>query len=203
MKQSVNLYLPEFRKKPEWLDALRMVQLAGVVLLLLAVGSGWEYFQLGRTREALAEAEARRVAAVNATAELRASFGVQAPDQSVLDQNQQLEDALKEKRAILEFMSGKDMGNTRGFSAYLADLARYHVQGLSLKTISLSQNGQSVALTGDVVRAELVPIYLQNLNRGASFRGLSFHALQIAETAQPAAGDDTAPVFAFTVSTTR
>jgi len=203
MKQSVNLYLPEFRKKQEWLSALRMVQLTGLVLLLLAAGAGWEYWQLGQRAADLRAAEASRAAAVIATADLRASFGSQAPDQSVLAQIQQLEGALQEKRAILEFMSGKDLGNTSGFSSYLADLARYHVPGLRLRTISLSQNGKFVSLGGDVAKAELVPIYLQNLNRGASFRGLSFHALQISETAMPAATDDVQPVFGFTVSTTR
>ena len=91
MKQSVNLYLPEFRKKQEWLSALRMVQLTGLVLLLLAAGAGWEYWQLGQRAADLRAAEASRAAAVIATADLRASFGSQAPDQSVLAQIQQLE----------------------------------------------------------------------------------------------------------------
>jgi hypothetical protein len=203
MKQSVNLYLPEFRRKQEWLDALRMVQATGVLLLLVALGYGWETWQLANANADLVQAEARRNAAVAATAELRASFGVQAPDQSVLDQNQQLEDALKEKRAILEFMRGNDLGNTGGFSEFLADLARYHVQGLSLKEISISRDGKSVTLSGEVARAELVPIYLQNLNRGAAFRGLEFAALQIKEAAAPAAGSAQQSLFAFTVSTAR
>lgn len=201
MKQSVNLYLPEFRKKPEWLNAARMLQATGVVLLLLAVNAGWEYFQLFRLEREWLAAEALRVEAVNSTAQLRASFGTQAPDQAVVEQNQQLEAALKEKNAILAFMSDNDLGNTAGFSSYLADLARYHVQGLSLKSINLSQNGGSVALSGEVARAELVPIYLQNLSQGASFRGLSFHALQIAELAPADNAAASAPVFQFTVST--
>lgn len=201
MKQSVNLYLPEFRRKPDWLDATRMLQAMGLVVLLLALTAGWEFWQLFRLDREWQAAETLRVEAVSATATLSASFGTQAPDQSVVEQNVRLEAALKEKNAILGFMDGNDLGNTAGFSSYLADLARYHVQGLSLKTISLSQNGRSVALTGEVEQAELVPLYLQNLSKGASFRGLSFHALQISELEPADAAAGTVPVFQFTVST--
>lgn len=206
MRQSVNLYLPEFRKKPEWLNASRMAQVTGLVLLLLVMSVGWEFWLLFRLERDWDAAEAERAAVMAATTELRSSFGTQAPDQSVVEQNARLEAALKEKNAILGFMDGNDLGNTAGFSSYLADLARYHVQGLSLTSITLSQNGRTVALAGEVEQAELVPLYLQNLSQGASFRGLSFHALNIAE--QEPAGllegtgqAGTVPIFQFTVST--
>jgi hypothetical protein len=200
MKQAVNLYLPEFRKKRDWLDALRMVQAMGALLLLLAAWAGLESWQLSRAEQVWTEAEARRVAAENLTTQLRASFGSQSPDQTIVEQNRQLEDALKEKRAMLAFMDGKDMGNTAGFSSFMADLARYHVQGLSLNSISLSRNGKSLTLEGEVAKAELVPIYLQSLSRGNSFRGLSFNDLAISELGAPATAGSQ-PVFAFKVST--
>lgn len=206
MSQSVNLYLPEFRKKQESLSALRMVQATGVVTVLLVLATLWQFWTVTRAESAWEAAEAQRVAAVEATAALQASFGAQAPDMSVVDQNIKLEEALKEKRAILEFMSGRRLGNTSGFSSYLVDLARHHVAGLSLQNIVLSDTGQSVTLSGEVARAELVPIYLQNLNNGASFRGLNFNSLQIAEMRVPAlvglgAAAQAQPVFGFTVAT--
>jgi hypothetical protein len=202
MKQAVNLYLPEFRKKREWLDALRMVQATGALLLLLAAWVGLESWQLSRDEQVWTEAEAHRVAAENLTAQLRASFGTQAADENLVVQNEQLQSDLKEKRAILTFMEGKDLGQTTGFSDFMADLARYHVQGLSLKSINLSQNGKSVTLDGEVMQAELVPMYLQSLNRGTSFRGLSFHDLVISELALPAESAQQ-PAFSFKVSTTQ
>ena len=114
MKQAVNLYLPEFRKQPDWLDAARMLQAVGLVLLLLALGAGWEFWQLSRLEREWQAAEALRVEAVNTTAQLRASFGTQAPDQSVVEQNARLEATLKEKNAILGFMDGNELGNTAG-----------------------------------------------------------------------------------------
>lgn len=201
MKQSVNLYLPEFRKKQEWLDALRMAQMTGLLLLLLAVGTGWQYWQLERSADELQAAEARRSAAVTATAELRASFGSQTPSQTLLDQNQRLQSELDEKRAILSFMRGRQLGNTSGFSPFLADLARYHIQGLSLQDIHLTRDGRSVSLSGEVLRAELVPLYLQALNRSEAFRGMNFEVLQISGVAGPGSGDVKQQVFDFTVST--
>ena len=201
MTQSVNLYLPEFRKKQEWLDAFRMVQVAGLLLLLLAVGAGWQHWQLANSQSELQAAETRRVAAVTATADLRASFGSQTPSQTLLDQNQRLQAELDEKRAILSFMRGRQLGNTAGFSPFMADLARYHVQGLSLRAIQLTRDGRSVALSGEVLRAELVPLYLQALNRSDAFRGMNFAGLQISSVAGPASGDATQQVLDFTVST--
>lgn len=205
MRQTVNLYLPEFRKKPDLMTAERIAQVIGLVLLLMVMGAGWESWVLFRLEQDWDAAEGQRTAAMAATAQLRSSFGTQAPDQSVIEQNVRLEAALKEKNAILGFMDGNDLGNTAGFSSYLADLARYHVQGLSLKSITLSENGRTVALAGEVEQAELVPLYLQNLSQGASFRGLSFHALQIAELEpaglQEAQQQAAVPIFQFTVST--
>lgn len=181
MKQSVNLYLPEFRKKKDWLTAVHMVQVCGLAMLLMLLVAGWEYWNVQKLNQELQEVEQQRVAAVEATNSLRTSFGSQSPDQDIVEQNRRLEETVNEKQAILEFLRGRDLGNTGGFSEYLADLARYHTEGMSLDAISLTSNGESVSLRGSVLRAELVPIYLQNLSQGESFRGMSFHTLDIAE----------------------
>jgi hypothetical protein len=201
VRQSVNLYLPEFRKQQDWLDAARMLQLAGLLLLGVALGLVWQVWQLERSERVLAAAEAQRAAAVAATGALRASFGPQTPSEELLEQSRQLESVLQERRVVLDFMGSGQLGNTRGFSPFLADLARYHVQGLSLKSIRLAEDGRSVVLSGEVLRAELVPMYLQALDRGKSFRGLSFQVLQIADSPVRSADAAGQQVFNFTVST--
>lgn len=200
-RQSVNLYLPEFRRKRDWLTALRMVQATGLLVALVAVTGAWETVRLALAESRFAEVDAQRAAAAAVTEELRRSYGSQLPSDSLTEQNRQLEESLQEKRAIMEFMRSRQPGNTSGFSPYLADLARFHVQGLSLRSIRLSQDGAEVSLSGEVARAELVPMYLQALNRSESFRGLDFQALQIAETPTPATGAEGQQVFDFTVST--
>lgn len=204
MKQSVNLYLPEFRKQKDWLNAARMVQVAGIAVAVLLLVVANEFWQLQQTEQMLAEADQRKAEATAATEALRASYGTQSEDQSVAEENLRLEEGLKSKQAILEFMSGREMGNTQGFSEHLADLARFHAQGLSLRGISLQDGGRSIRLEGDVVRAELVPIYLQNLSKGEMFHGMNFQTLQISETTLPGTGTDATEemkVWQFAVST--
>lgn len=199
MKQHVNLYLPEFRKQQDWLDAVRMLQLFGLGLLLLGVATGYEYFDLFRHNRAYAAVEVQRQTEASATAALRASYGNQSEDPNILAEIAQVEGVLQTKQAILQFMTGRDLGNTAGFSEYLADLARYHTQGLSLSGIKLEDGGGQVTLVGSVLKAELVPIYLQSLSEGASYRGKDFYTVQISEAAQT--GGE-APSWLFAVSTT-
>lgn len=200
MKQSINLYLPEFRKEKDWLDALRMVQVLGVSVLVVALVTGFQYWQSEELNKELAVIDQQLQVAVNETAALRASFGAQSEDPVLLQAIADAEESLQIKQVILKFMTGREMGNSEGFSEYMADLARYHTQGLSLTNINLSKGGTAVTLAGQVLRTELVPLYLQNLSQGQSFDGKEFYTLQIKEELKKDQTDN-ATSWMFAVST--
>ncbi len=181
MLQQVNLYLPEFRKQKHWLDAVRMVQMLALVAAVLVLMTGYGYWRVEQLRGEFAASEGQRQQAVAATADLRARFGVQSEDPALLADIRLLEESLQAKEALLQFLSGRNLGNSGGFSEYLADLSRYHLQGLSLTRIDLVSGGASVRLAGQVLEAELVPLYLQYLSQGHSFAGMNFENLQIRE----------------------
>lgn len=184
--QNVNLYLPEFRRKKHWLDAEKFVLVAGAALLLLLVASGVEYWQLAQLRSELAQKELERQQAVAATAALEAQYGTQTEDPALLADIRELEENLQSKQALLEFLEGRELGNAGGFSEHLAELSRHHVEGLSLNRISLSDGGRVVELGGQVIKADLVPVFVQQLGRGRTYSGMQFEKLDIAD--EPVAG---------------
>lgn len=200
--QNVNLYLPEFRRKKHWLDAEKMVALTGVALVLLIAASAFDYWQLAQKRAELAETERQQQQARAATTALLEQFGVQTQDASLLARIEEMEANLQSKQTLLQFLEGRQLGNARGFSEHLSDLSRYHVQGLSLSSIKLSEGGASLELAGQMLRAELVPLYLQNLSQGSAFIGKDFEMLNIQDGLNgsgPDATIDGRPVWNFEV----
>jgi hypothetical protein len=177
--QNVNLYLPEFRKKKHWLDAEKMALVAGATVALLLVASLVDYLQVVQRRGDLAEKQQQQQQVIAATEALLEQYGVQTEDPALLDSIRELEVDLKSKEALLRFLEGRDPGNADGFSDHLADLARFHVDGLSLNHVALTDGGRSVELAGQVFKAELVPLYLQNLSKGRTYAGKNFALLQI------------------------
>lgn len=177
--QNVNLYLPEFRKKKHWLDAEKMALIAGATVALLLVATLGDYWQVLQLRGDLASKQQQHQQVIAATEALLEQYGVQTEDPALLDSIRELEEDLKSKEALLRFLEGRDPGNASGLSDHLADLARFHVEGLSLTQVTLTNGGRSVALAGQVLKAELVPLYLQNLSKGRSYAGKNFEMLQI------------------------
>lgn len=187
---NINLYLPEFRKKKQWLDAEKTVLLAAAGVIVLIIASGVEYWELLKLRWELADKEVERQEIATATSDLIDQYGVQTEDPALLANIRELEEDLQSKQALLQFLEGRELGNTEGFSEYLADLSRYHVAGLSLTAVSLANGGRSVVLEGQVLQAELVPIYLQNLSKGRVYAGKNFEMLQIENAGIASAAED-------------
>jgi hypothetical protein len=177
--QNINLYLPEFRKKKTWLDAEKTVLLAGAGILVMLVVSAVDYWQLTQLRGELAAKEQEHQQAVTATAALLTQYGVQTEDPALLANIQELEEDLQSKQALLQFLEGRELGNADGFSEYLADLSRYHVQGLSIDHVSLTGGGRAVELAGEVMKPELPPIFLQQLSKGSAYAGMQFESLHV------------------------
>jgi len=179
MNQQINLYLPQFRKKKDWLDFENMAGLVVVFAVLLVVATlveGYSSYSLQGKVDAL---EASLNEARERTNALIDTYGVQSEDSSLANSVKTLQENLAGKKALLNFLDGREIGNTAGFSEFLADLARYHIDGLRLTSINLRNGGESVFLGGEVSRAENVPLYLQNLRNGDSYNGKTFQTLKI------------------------
>lgn len=179
MIQQINLYLPEFRRKKDPLTLENMGGILALFVLLLALVSGWQYWELMGLRGDLERQNALLSQAEDSTRALMQGMGVQGEDLDLAEQVRLLEQNLAEKRVLANFLEVRNLGNSRGFSEYLADLSRYHVPGLSLTGVELQQGGERVRLSGQVLRAESVPAYLENLRQGQSYLGSHFSSVSI------------------------
>ena len=202
MTQQVNLYLPEFRKKEDWLNFTALLQLSATFVVVLCLISVFQYFQAWRLEGKLEAAEARRDAANADVTSLIDRLGSNAPDQTLVSNLARLEEELEEKNLLLGFMENSDLGNTQGFSEYLADLSRYHIDGLQITDLNLSRSGNAVSIGGQVEKADLVPLYLRNLSRGQVYQGKSFETLQIDQKEERNIAGDQTGILNFNVSTT-
>ena len=179
MQQQINLYLPEFRKTKDFLDFSSSLRIVYGALILMVLLSAWLFLTRYLEQRDLAEKRQERDAAVGRTAQLLQDFGDQTEDPRLTNQILALEESLFGKQTLHGFLEGGELGNTTGFSEYLADLSRYHIEGLSLTGITLAQGGEQVYLSGQVLRAENVPLYLQSLRNSESFTGKNFETLRI------------------------
>lgn len=196
MIQQVNLYLPEFRKEKDWLVVDNMLRFCVVLVVVLIGISGLEYWGSNSLESELEAKRLEREEAISRTNALIDNFGEQSADQNLAETVRQLEVDLSGKQDLLEFLEGRNLGNTDGFSEYLADLSRYQVPGLRLTAVNLQNGGDAVLLSGEVFRAEYVPLFLQSLSRGQSFLGKSFETLRIEES------DGDTEILVFDVATT-
>jgi len=179
MHQQINLYLPEFRKEKDILNVRFMAQALVVLVLILGGLTAFDYLRISQLDTALANSQTERQAAIERVNALIVQFGDQSEDPALTARVRNLETELTEKRRLVQFMEGRDFGNTRGFSEHLSDLSRYHLSGLRLTNIALSNGGANISLQGEVLRGELVPMYLQSLSQGETFAGKTFQTVRL------------------------
>jgi hypothetical protein len=96
--------------------------------------------------------------------------------------SEQLDDSLRmlaERQAVLNLIQGSTLGDTKGFSRHLRALARQDIEGIWLTRIVLSALGDKTRLEGRAIRAELIPMYVQDLTAKTPFAEQRFHRFQI------------------------
>jgi hypothetical protein len=103
-----------------------------------------------------------------------------------------LEAELKIGREATAAMKGGAFGNQQGFAEYLRAFSRQSLSGLWLTGFSIAGSGE-LEIRGRVLSPELVPDYIQRLNREAVLAGRSFARLEMSRPKpEPAADKDRA-----------
>lgn len=179
MNQQINLYQPMFRRQKKVFSAVAMIQIVALVLLVLTAFYAYSWWSLQPFEQELAKVKREQSRLQTELSRLEA----QAPDQSrsqlLEDEIKRLNRELEQKRRVAEVISGKRLGNRDGFAPLLEGLARQHISGLWLTSVSLEQGGQRLALSGKANSSELIPLYIQRLSREDVFAGLGFNVLEI------------------------
>jgi len=189
MSQYINLLGPAFRRQRLALSLNRAAQLAGFTLAALMVVMAYEDQRVSGLREELASAQGLMKAQNAYTSRLKGDGpdkGITAIDNDI----QRLEADLKSARDSMDVLEGGALGNRDGFARYMQAFSRQAIDGLWLTGFSVGGAGD-VSIQGRVVKAELVPAYIQRLNNEPALKGRAFSALEVHRPA-PQAGADAA-----------
>jgi len=202
MSQQINLYNPLFLKQEKHFSARTMAHALGVVALAIGAVFAFTLFQT-RSAERLAtqyrEQLAREQQQVTA---LVGQAGGEARSKALESEVARLEAEIKRRRETLQALSTGELGNTEGFSEFLAALGRQALPGVWRPRIRVADAGTGPPREGRARRAGLLPAYLRGLSREPMMQGRRVTEMKVA-AAKPGEGGEVARFVEFLVTAPR
>ena len=187
MSQNINLLGPGFRKQRQLLTLATVAQCLFVTLAVL--GSYHYYLQqqvngltaeylsadsLLKSQRGYAEKLKGKPAAGKTNGQLDADIA-------------RYENELKLAREAMDALKGGGFGNQKGFAEYLRAFSRQSVNGLWLTGFTIAGSGE-LEIHGRMLSPDLLPSYIQRLNREQVLAGRSFARLEMSRPkAEPVA----------------
>lgn len=190
MSQNINLLGPAFRKPRQLLTLALVAQCLGITLAALF---GYHYYlqqQVSGLTAELAAAEKLLRAQGDFVAKLK-NKPVPPETEAQLDvEIGQLETEFKAAGESIEAFKSGAFGNQQGFAEYLRAFSRQSVGGLWLTGFNIGGGGE-LEIRGRALSADLLPSYIQRLNRERVLAGRNIARLEMSRSAlEPAADKD-------------
>jgi hypothetical protein len=92
---------------------------------------------------------------------------------------QRLNATLVDQQRLIDVLREQPLGDTRGFSGYLAALARQRTPELWLTALAVNGGTGAIELEGRSLKPELVPQFMQRLGTEAALAGQQFDRFEI------------------------
>jgi hypothetical protein len=180
--QEINLYQPIFRKQRQIFSAATMAQALGLVTAALLAIYAYGWVKVGALEAEVAQLESREVALM--TQLTRMDPALSANRRAELDTELKRLNATREgQQRLIEQLRVSPLGDTAGFSAYLAALGRQRTPELWLTALAINGGTRAIELRGRSVRPELVPEYMQRLGNEAALADQRFDEFEIGRDA--------------------
>lgn len=190
MTQNVNLFDPSFRKQRLQLSFATLVKYLGLAVVVLLALQFFLQHQLSRQSAELRQAQDSLKDQRSQVERLAGQTAARKPDPQLEAEIGKLEVELRQAQDATEALKGGAFGNQQGFAEYLRAFSRQSVDGLWLTGFTITGGGE-LEIRGRVLRPDLVPSYLQRLNREQVLAGRSFARLEMSRPdAEPAADKD-------------
>ena len=178
MYQQINLYQPIFRKQRQIFSAATMAQALLLVAAALLAIYGYAWMKVGSLEAEVTQLEGREVALM--TQLTRMDPALSANRRAELDSElKRLNATLEGQQRLIEQLRSHPLGDTAGFSGYLAALGRQRTPELWLTALAINGGSGAVELEGRSVRPELVPEYMQRLGGEAALANQRFDRFEI------------------------
>jgi hypothetical protein len=189
MSQNVNLLNPAFRKQRQVVTLATVVQCLGLTLAALL---GYHFYvnqQVKGLQEEVRSAESLLQSQRGYVDKLKGRVAL-PPDAQLDADIARYETELKIARESVEALKGGALGNQQGFAEYLRAFSRQSVNGLWLTGFTIAGSGE-LEIRGRVLSPELVPSYIQKLNKEQVLAGRSFERLEMSRPKVEAPGPAT------------
>ncbi len=180
MSQNINLFNPAFRKQQRRLSFATLAQCLGLTLLALFAYQFYLQQQVGSLTDELRAAEGSLKEQRSHVDNLKGQAAARKPDAQLETEIANLEVELKQAREATDALKGGAFGNQQGFSEYLRAFSRQSLSGLWLTGFTIAGSGE-LEIRGRVVSPDLVPSYIQRLNREKVLQGRSFARFEMGQ----------------------
>ncbi|HET9404360.1 MAG TPA: MSHA biogenesis protein MshI [Burkholderiales bacterium] len=178
MSQNINLFNTAFRKQRQVLTLATVAQLLGITLVALF---GYHYYlqqQVGGLAAELQGAEGLLKSQRGYVDRLKGRAAAPKADTQLEADIARYEAELKLARGSMDALKGGAFGNQQGFAEYLRAFSRQSVNGLWLTGFTIAGSGE-LEIRGRVLSPDLVPGYIQRLNKEQVLAGRSFARLEM------------------------
>jgi hypothetical protein len=187
MSQNINLFSPAFRKQARVLTLATVLQVLAITLVALG---GYHYTlhqQVSGLTAELRSSEGLLKSQRGYSDSLKGKGGAK-PDALLEADIARYEAELKVARESVEVLKGGGFGSQQGFAEYLRAFSRQSVNGLWLTGFTISGSGE-LEIRGRVLSPDLVPSYIQRLNKEQILAGRSFARLEMNRPAPEVAAE--------------
>lgn len=179
MKQQINLYQPMLRQQKKPFSAASMLALTGFFIAVFAGIYAYSLSQLDTIETNLSSIEKSTKDLQVQVDKLSKQFPGKTKSKLLSSEIARMNKELATRREIKNALSQHSLENKRVFSALLESLARKHVQGTWLTSVSIDDGGEALGFSGKTFSSDLVPFYIQQLSEEKSFSGLSFNVMEL------------------------
>jgi Tfp pilus assembly protein PilN len=178
MYQQINLYQPIFRKQRQIFSATTMSRALAIVTVALLVIYGYGLLRVRGLEAEVVQLEGRERALTTQLARIDPSLNRGHRDE-VAGELTRLNATLLDQQRLIEVLRDRPLGDTAGFSAYLAALGRQRTAELWLTAIAVNGGTGAIELAGRSLDAKLVPEYMQRLSSEPALAGQRFDRFEI------------------------
>lgn len=178
MSQNINLFNPALRKQKRLLTVATVAQCLGVVLAALI---GYQFYlqrQVAGLTEELRATEGILSSQRGFADRLKGKAAAAKSDAQLESDIARLESELKLARESMDALKGGAFGNQQGFAEYLRAFSRQALNGLWLTGFTIAGSGE-IEIRGRALSPDLLPSYIQRLNREQVLAGRSFARLEM------------------------
>jgi hypothetical protein len=179
MSQQINLFNPVFLKQKRYFSAVTMLQALGLIALGSVAFYGYALYQVAQLSRQAEDMSKRYISEQAKLVRFANEFSPQRSGQMLEAELKQLEAQAAAQESLLTLLKSGAIGNTEGYSEYMRAFARQSVKGMWLTGFDIVGDGTQMGLSGAVLNAQLLPAYIQRLNREKIMRGKTFATLKM------------------------